>query len=104
MKDEGLTGVMISRGTLHALLALVERLRKQSGGGALPLKALPVPDPRSDEQLIVETTKAVQVLYERQKQIQDGAGVVAGLLGQTVGAGAGESQGPQAAARRAEQT
>ncbi len=53
-----------------------------------------MPDLCSDEQLIVETTKAVQVLYERQKQIQDGAsaGVVAGLLGQTVGAGAGESQ------------
>ncbi len=87
----------------QALFALVEHLR-QSGVGALPLEAPPVPDPRSDEQLIAEATKAVQGLYERQKRIQDGAGIVAGLLGQAVpgaGAGAGgESQGAQAAERR----
>ena len=45
----------------QALLALVEHLR-QSGVGALPLEAPPIPDPRSDDQLVSEATKAVQVL------------------------------------------
>ena len=107
----------------QALLVLVEHLR-QSGVGALPLDApststsMPGPPATpgsaqapgqgqgqghvSDEQMIAEAIRAVQVLYERQRRIQDGAGVVAGLLGQGLGpqstqsaqgagAGAGES-------------
>ena len=105
----------------QALLVLVEHLR-QSGVGALPLDAPSTSMPGapatpssaqaqapgqgqgqvSDEQMIAEATRAVQVLYERQRRIQDGAGVVAGLLGQGLGpqstqsaqgagAGAGES-------------
>ncbi|KAM5537553.1 hypothetical protein V8D89_008766 [Ganoderma adspersum] len=79
----------------QALLVLIEHLR-QWGVGALPLEASSVPLP--DEQLIGEVTKAVQVLYERQRRIQDGAGVIEGLLGQGLGPsgsgaqGAGESQ------------
>ncbi|KAI1784443.1 hypothetical protein LXA43DRAFT_901641 [Ganoderma leucocontextum] len=86
----------------QAVLALVEHLR-QSGVGALPLEAPPVPDLRSDEQMIGEATRTVQVLYERQKRIQDGAGVVAGLLGQGFGAGpqgAGEQLSQGSVARR----
>ncbi|KAM5544013.1 hypothetical protein V8D89_002630 [Ganoderma adspersum] len=103
----------------QALLVLVEHLR-QSGVGALPLDSAPpvsAPDSqRSDEQLIGEATKAVQALYERQRRIQDGAGVVAGLLGQGLGplgasgsgsgsqgaqgAGAGEQLGQGSGARR----
>ncbi|TBU36660.1 hypothetical protein BD309DRAFT_706109 [Dichomitus squalens] len=80
-------------GTLkQALLALVEHLR-QSGVGALPLDAPPIPDSRSDDELASSATKAVQVLYERQKRIQDGASVVVGLL--SMGAGVGEQQSSQ---------
>ncbi|PIL26924.1 hypothetical protein GSI_10062 [Ganoderma sinense ZZ0214-1] len=86
----------------QALLALVEHLR-QSGVGALPMAALDPPGPgpdlgaRTDEQLVAEAGRAVQVLYERQKRIQDGAGVVAGLLGQGLGSGSGSGSGGQGA-------
>ncbi|KAI0710484.1 hypothetical protein C8Q76DRAFT_593700, partial [Earliella scabrosa] len=63
----------------QALLVLVELLR-QSGVGALPLEPPPVPDPRSENALVEEETRIVQSLYDRQKRIQDGAGVVAGYL------------------------
>ena len=71
--------------TLHVL---VEHLR-QTGVGALPLEAPPLPDTRTDEQVVGEATRAVQALYERHGRMQDGAGVVAGLLAfQAGGAGA----------------
>ena len=75
------------------LLALVEHLR-QTGVGALPLEPPPIThDARSDEQLVGEAERAVQVLYERQKRIQDGAGVVAGLLGWGLGSGLSTGSG-----------
>ena len=106
----------------QALLVLVEHLR-QSGVGALPLDAPSTSMPGapatpssaqaqapgqgqgqvSDEQMIAEATRAVRVLYERQRRIQDGAGVVAGLLGQGLQLGTGApgsgsgSQGTQGA-------
>lgn len=79
----------------QAFGALVDILR-QTGVGALPLDPPPVPDLRSEDEQIAETTKAVQSLYERQKRIHEGAGVVAGLLSFT----AGEQQ--SGAARRSQ--
>ncbi|KAI0828461.1 hypothetical protein BC628DRAFT_1417474 [Trametes gibbosa] len=66
----------------RSLLELVEALRT-SGVGALPLEPPPVPDPRTDEQLLAEATRTVQALYERQRRIQEGASVVTNLLGAT---------------------
>ena len=81
----------------QAVLAPVEHLR-QSGVGALPMQDAAAG--REDEQLVAEATRAVQVLYERQRRIQDGAGVVAGLLGQGTGMGEqGSQQGSQGARR-----
>ncbi|OSC98915.1 hypothetical protein PYCCODRAFT_1480321 [Trametes coccinea BRFM310] len=64
----------------QALAVIVDFLR-QTGVGALPLDSPPVPDNRTEEQLIAEATRAVQALYERQKRLQEGASVVANLLG-----------------------
>ncbi|KAI0354153.1 hypothetical protein OH77DRAFT_1457253 [Trametes cingulata] len=64
----------------QALELLVEVLR-QTGVGALPLDPPPIPDPRTEDQMIAEVTRAVQALYERQRRIQEGASVVANLLG-----------------------
>ncbi|KAI0643964.1 hypothetical protein C8Q79DRAFT_973655 [Trametes meyenii] len=62
-----------------AIQVLVDFLR-QTGVGALPLDPPPVPDPRTEEQTLAEATRAVQVLYERQRRLQEGASVVANLL------------------------
>lgn len=60
---------------------LVDLLR-QTGVGALPLDP---PDPntmdaQTEQQQIVEATKAVQILFERYKRMQESASVVASLL------------------------
>ncbi|KAH8096908.1 hypothetical protein BXZ70DRAFT_895643 [Cristinia sonorae] len=58
---------------------LVEHLRA-SGVGALPLLTSPSPELPSEQRLMDETTKAVQVLYDRQKRLQESAATVANLL------------------------
>ncbi|EIW56231.1 uncharacterized protein TRAVEDRAFT_129656 [Trametes versicolor FP-101664 SS1] len=68
-------------GTLKQTLQdLVEALR-QSGVGALPLEPPLGAEARTEEQLLADAGRAVQALYERQRRIQEGAGVVANLLG-----------------------
>ncbi|KAJ7189110.1 hypothetical protein C8R46DRAFT_878034 [Mycena filopes] len=71
----------------QAVQMLTEQMR-QTGVGGLPL--LPVPDENhpapvlpSEEQLIVQTTRAVQLLYDQLKRGQDSAAVVANLLNST---------------------
>ncbi|TFK47426.1 hypothetical protein OE88DRAFT_1686403 [Heliocybe sulcata] len=54
-------------------------LLRQSGIGALPV--LPSGVPVSEEQLLADTTKAIQALYERHNKIHDSTGIVASLLG-----------------------
>ncbi|KZT25482.1 hypothetical protein NEOLEDRAFT_1133435 [Neolentinus lepideus HHB14362 ss-1] len=54
-------------------------LMRQSGIGALPVLTSGVP--KTEDQLLADATKAIQVLYERHKKIQDSAGIVASLLG-----------------------
>ncbi|KAH9846888.1 hypothetical protein C2E23DRAFT_743066, partial [Lenzites betulinus] len=85
----------------RSLLELVEALRT-SGVGALPLEPPPVPDTRTEEQLLAEASRTVQALYERQRRIQEGAGVVANLLGaaELQQQQAGSSQGSQGAGAR----
>ncbi|KAH9896439.1 hypothetical protein C8Q73DRAFT_727477 [Cubamyces lactineus] len=53
-----------------------------------------------DEQLVAEATRAVQALYERQRRIQEGASVVANLLGapELITGGLGAPSGAAAAA------
>ena len=46
-----------------------------------------MPDSRSDERLVAEVMRATQALYERQRQIQDGTGVVASVFGRSLGSG-----------------
>ena len=46
-----------------------------------------MPDPRSDERLVAEVMRAAQALYEWQKRIQDDTGVVASVLGWSLGSG-----------------
>lgn len=63
--------------TLHELVELL----RSSGVGALPLEIPPiVPDPRPENALIEEESRVVQALFDRQKRLQEGAGVVAGYL------------------------
>ncbi|KAI0367340.1 hypothetical protein BV20DRAFT_950398 [Pilatotrama ljubarskyi] len=78
----------------QALEILVDVLR-QTGVGALPLDPPSIPDPRTEEQVLVEATRAVQALYERQRRMQEGASVVANLLGAPE-----HPSGSQGAARR----
>ncbi|KAJ7108995.1 hypothetical protein C8R43DRAFT_905096 [Mycena crocata] len=71
--------------TLKQTLHIVSELMRSSGVGGLPL--LPVPDDNSlplpapsEMELMAQTTRAGQVLYDRLKRGQDSAAVVANLL------------------------
>lgn len=63
----------------QALVHLVELLRT-SGVGALPILSPDMPAP-TEQMLVTETTRALQVLHETSNKRQDTAGVVANLLG-----------------------
>ncbi|KAJ7720372.1 hypothetical protein DFH07DRAFT_307465 [Mycena maculata] len=70
--------------TLKQTLQMVTDIMRHSGVGGLPL--LPVPDGNApqplptEDQMITQTTRAVQVLYDQLKRGQDSAAVVANLL------------------------
>ncbi|CCM05313.1 uncharacterized protein FIBRA_07527 [Fibroporia radiculosa] len=64
----------------QALQSLIEILR-QTGVGALPIQAPDLANPPSEEQLMAESSRAIQMLYERHRRMQEGAGMVASLLG-----------------------
>lgn len=68
---------------LQQALQVLTELMRQTGVGALPLQAPDLSNPPTEDQLIVETTKSVQVLYDRYKRMQESAGVVASLLNVT---------------------
>ncbi|KAJ6540825.1 hypothetical protein DFH09DRAFT_1175390, partial [Mycena vulgaris] len=59
-------------------------MMRHSGVGGLPLLPLPgrkrTPPLPTEEQLITQTTRGVQVLYDQLKRGQDSAAVVANLL------------------------
>ena len=61
-------------------------IMRHSGVGALPLLPMPTsPDvpfvPPSEEQLMIDTNRSIQALYEKLKRSQESAAVVANLLG-----------------------
>lgn len=62
------------------LQVLLDFLR-ESGVGALPmLDPVSAQNPPSEAQLLADTTRSVQRLYERHRRLQESAGVVASLL------------------------
>lgn len=73
--------------TLTQTLQVVCDLMRHSGVGGLPLLAVPdgTPPPPlpTEDQMIAQTTRAVQVLYDQLKRGQDSAAVVANLLNST---------------------
>ncbi|KAJ7864938.1 hypothetical protein B0H13DRAFT_1637398 [Mycena leptocephala] len=71
--------------TLKQTLQMVSDQMRHTGVGGLPL--LPVPDGNhpppalpSEDQMIAQATRAVQILYDQLKRGQDSAAVVANLL------------------------
>ncbi|KAJ7264482.1 hypothetical protein B0H12DRAFT_1011827 [Mycena haematopus] len=71
--------------TLKLTLQMVSEQMRQTGVGGLPL--LPVPDAShpppalpTEEQMIAQTARAVQLSYDQFKRGQDSAAVVANLL------------------------
>ncbi|KAF9811513.1 hypothetical protein IEO21_06564 [Rhodonia placenta] len=65
---------------LQQAMQMLAELLRQTGVGALPLHPPDLAQPPTEDQLIAETTVAVQALYERSKRVQESAGVVASLL------------------------
>jgi len=72
----------------HALHNLADVLR-QSGVGAYPLPTPGARDagPPSEQQLIADTTRSVQQLYEEFKRMQESSAVVTNLLAAPEGVG-----------------
>lgn len=65
----------------QATQALLDVLR-QTGVGALPMPSSePMADFPTEESLMANTTRALQVLYDRQKQMQESSAVASNLLG-----------------------
>ena len=66
---------------LHVLIDLM----RQTGVGALPLldQSTPLTSLPTEEQLLADITKAVEVQYAKQKRLQENAAVVYNLLSTT---------------------
>jgi len=69
-------------------LQILSELLRQTGVGALPLLPMPAdlalsqaaPVMPTEEMMLTDTSRSVQVLYERMKRTQESAAVVANLL------------------------
>jgi len=80
--------------TLKQTIQVLSDIMRQTGVGALPLLSTPPnenPTTTTEQQMIGDTTGAIQVLYERLKRSQEGAAVVANLLTSEHTARRGES-------------
>ncbi|KAF8202758.1 hypothetical protein K438DRAFT_1580962 [Mycena galopus ATCC 62051] len=71
--------------TLKQTLQMVSEQMRQTGVGGLPLVPVsdgtqPPPALPTEEQMIAQTTRAIQVLYDQFKRGQDSAAVVVNLL------------------------
>ncbi|KAI0077502.1 hypothetical protein K474DRAFT_1077766 [Panus rudis PR-1116 ss-1] len=62
---------------------LLQELLRQSGVGALPLLNPQAALPPTEEDILVDTNKAIQELFDKHKQLQETSGVVANLLSAT---------------------
>ncbi|KAF8917045.1 hypothetical protein CPB85DRAFT_235118 [Mucidula mucida] len=71
--------------TLKQNLEMLSELMRQTGVGALPLLSIENPPP-TEEQIMSDVTKSVEVLYARLQRNQESAGVVAKLLSDATGA------------------
>jgi hypothetical protein len=71
---------------LKAAIVALDDLLRETGLGALPIlppgTILGSPLPFTEEDLLGEVSKGVQVLYEKSKRTHDGAKIVSDLLGQ----------------------
>ncbi|PCH37124.1 hypothetical protein WOLCODRAFT_109612 [Wolfiporia cocos MD-104 SS10] len=72
---------------LYQVLQSLADILRQTGVGALSLNPPDLANPPQEELLINDATRAIQALYERYKQVQESAGVVASLLNVTDQAG-----------------
>lgn len=72
---------------LKTAIAALDDFLRETGLGALPIlppgTVLGSPFPFSEEDLLGELSKGVQVLYEKSKRNYDSARIVSDLLGQT---------------------
>ncbi|KAI0691480.1 hypothetical protein BC835DRAFT_1359933 [Cytidiella melzeri] len=68
---------------LRQALHLLADLLRQSGVGALPMldPSTPLESLPSEEKLLAETMRSIEVQYAQQKRIQESAGTVFNLLG-----------------------
>lgn len=64
----------------QAMQMLAELLR-QTGVGALPIQPPDLANSPQEDHMVAETTKSVQIMYERYKRMQDSASIVTSLLG-----------------------
>jgi len=71
---------------LKAAIAALDDFLRETGLGALPIlppgTVLGAPPPFTEEDLLGEVSKGVQVLYEKSKRTHDSAKIVSDLLGQ----------------------
>lgn len=85
LRQTGVGALPLDPPSAGSLAASASSASATSGGGAAgPGAAGTGADGQpagGDEQLVAEATRAVQALYERQRRIQEGASVVANLLG-----------------------
>ncbi|KAJ6612447.1 hypothetical protein B0H10DRAFT_2052475, partial [Mycena sp. CBHHK59/15] len=69
---------------LKGTLQMIYDMMRQSGAGGLPLISVPDGGPApaipTEDQLILHTTRSVQILYDQLKRGQDSAAAVANLL------------------------
>ncbi|KIM47277.1 hypothetical protein M413DRAFT_440732 [Hebeloma cylindrosporum] len=80
--------------TLKQMISVVIEKMRQSGVGALPIippsqTGAPVPPP-SEAQLLANTTKSLQALYEKLQRSQESAAVAANLLSTDVSSRSGK--------------
>jgi hypothetical protein len=65
---------------LKQTMRMLSDIMRHTGVGALPLLSMNTAPAGSTEQMIGDTTRAIQVIYDKLKRSQEGAAVVANLL------------------------
>lgn len=68
---------------LRQTVDILQEMLRSSGVGALPLLYPQHPELPSEEQLLADTAKATQQLFDRLKGLQESSAIVTNLLGAT---------------------
>lgn len=83
-----LTSSLATIASIKQTLDVIADIMRHSGVGALPLLPMPTSESPnapvvlpSEEQLIIDTNRSIQALYDKLKRSQESAAVVANLLG-----------------------